>query len=85
MGRLGALAQTSQSISPVKGTLRTFEPLRRLTAPVASEPFLNATSSNYLEEMYYAWLDNPKNVHKVAYMKKKNPSGSFTLLPLFVS
>lgn len=64
MGRLGALAQTSQSISPVKGTLRTFEPLRRLTAPVASEPFLNATSSNYLEEMYYAWLDNPKNVHK---------------------
>uniref|UniRef100_A0A8C2L4U6 2-oxoglutarate dehydrogenase complex component E1 n=1 Tax=Cyprinus carpio TaxID=7962 RepID=A0A8C2L4U6_CYPCA len=34
------------------------------TAPVAAEPFLNGTSSNYVEEMYYAWLENPKSVHK---------------------
>lgn len=46
-------------------TLRTFQPFRRYTAPVAAEPFLNGTSSNYVEEMYYAWLENPKSVHKV--------------------
>ncbi|XP_076846486.1 oxoglutarate (alpha-ketoglutarate) dehydrogenase a (lipoamide) isoform X2 [Brachyhypopomus gauderio] len=45
-------------------TLRTFQPIRRYTAPVAAEPFLNGTSSNYVEEMYYAWLENPKSVHK---------------------
>ena len=32
---------------------------------MASEPFLNGTSSNYVEEMYIAWLENPKSVHKV--------------------
>lgn len=47
------------------GGTRTFQPVRCYTAPVASEPFLNGTSSNYVEEMYYAWLENPKSVHKV--------------------
>ncbi|TMS01304.1 2-oxoglutarate dehydrogenase, mitochondrial [Larimichthys crocea] len=46
------------------GGVRTFQPIRCYTAPVASEPFLNGTSSNYVEEMYYAWLENPKSVHK---------------------
>uniref|UniRef100_A0A8B9KUZ9 2-oxoglutarate dehydrogenase complex component E1 n=1 Tax=Astyanax mexicanus TaxID=7994 RepID=A0A8B9KUZ9_ASTMX len=44
--------------------LNTNLPSRRYTAPVAAEPFLNGTSSNYVEEMYYAWLENPKSVHK---------------------
>ncbi|KAF6086501.1 oxoglutarate dehydrogenase [Phyllostomus discolor] len=43
---------------------RTFGQIRCYTAPVAAEPFLNGTSSNYVEEMYYAWLENPKSVHK---------------------
>uniref|UniRef100_A0A3Q2CMN0 2-oxoglutarate dehydrogenase complex component E1 n=1 Tax=Cyprinodon variegatus TaxID=28743 RepID=A0A3Q2CMN0_CYPVA len=43
---------------------RTFRPIRCYSTPVASEPFLNGTSSNYVEEMYYAWLENPKSVHK---------------------
>ncbi|KAG5830146.1 hypothetical protein ANANG_G00316470 [Anguilla anguilla] len=43
---------------------RTFWPIRCYTAPVSAEPFLNGTSSNYVEEMYYAWLENPKSVHK---------------------
>lgn len=47
------------------GGTRTFQPIRCYSAPVASEPFLNGTSSNYVEEMYYAWLENPKSVHKV--------------------
>ena len=44
---------------------RTFQHLRCYSAPVAAEPFLSGTSSNYVEEMYYAWLENPKSVHKV--------------------
>lgn len=44
---------------------RTFGQIRCYTAPVAAEPFLSGTSSNYVEEMYYAWLENPKSVHKV--------------------
>lgn len=44
---------------------RTFGQIRSYTAPVAAEPFLSGTSSNYVEEMYYAWLENPKSVHKV--------------------
>ncbi|XP_038641628.1 2-oxoglutarate dehydrogenase, mitochondrial-like [Scyliorhinus canicula] len=43
---------------------RTFQPSRFYTAPVASEPFLSGTSSNYVEEMYFAWLENPQSVHK---------------------
>uniref|UniRef100_A0A8P4GRM7 2-oxoglutarate dehydrogenase complex component E1 n=1 Tax=Dicentrarchus labrax TaxID=13489 RepID=A0A8P4GRM7_DICLA len=49
---------------PAEGGLRTFQPARRLNTSVAAEPFLNGTSSNYVEEMYYAWLENPRNVHK---------------------
>uniref|UniRef100_A0A6I8QQ79 2-oxoglutarate dehydrogenase complex component E1 n=1 Tax=Xenopus tropicalis TaxID=8364 RepID=A0A6I8QQ79_XENTR len=43
---------------------RTFQQFRCLSTPVAAEPFLSGTSSNYVEEMYYAWLENPKSVHK---------------------
>lgn len=38
---------------------------RFYSMPVTSEPFLSGSNSNYLEEMYYAWLENPKSVHKV--------------------
>uniref|UniRef100_A0A3Q2R2X4 2-oxoglutarate dehydrogenase complex component E1 n=1 Tax=Fundulus heteroclitus TaxID=8078 RepID=A0A3Q2R2X4_FUNHE len=64
-----AAAQTPLSLaqsrlSPLEGGLRTLEPVRCLNASVAAEPFLNGTSSNYVEEMYYAWLEDPKTVHK---------------------
>ena len=49
---------------------RTFGQVRGYTAPVAAEPFLSGTSSNYVEEMYYAWLENPKSVHKVRLSKQ---------------
>uniref|UniRef100_A0AAZ3S6S4 2-oxoglutarate dehydrogenase complex component E1 n=1 Tax=Oncorhynchus tshawytscha TaxID=74940 RepID=A0AAZ3S6S4_ONCTS len=48
----------------VGGALRTFEPMRSYTTSVSAEPFMNGTSSNYVEEMYYAWLENPRSVHK---------------------
>lgn len=43
---------------------RTFQQIRCYSAPVAAEPFLSGTSLNYVEEMYFAWLENPKSVHK---------------------
>ncbi|XP_033845752.1 2-oxoglutarate dehydrogenase complex component E1 [Periophthalmus magnuspinnatus] len=69
VARLGPIAHAGQNISQprplrVRAAPRTFEPTRRPITSVSAEPFLNATSSNYLEEMYYAWLENPKNVHK---------------------
>uniref|UniRef100_A0A671M8K1 2-oxoglutarate dehydrogenase complex component E1 n=1 Tax=Sinocyclocheilus anshuiensis TaxID=1608454 RepID=A0A671M8K1_9TELE len=59
-------SQTAKNLSQQRpaATPRTFQPFRCYTAPVAAEPFLNGTSSNYVEEMYYAWLENPKSVHK---------------------
>jgi len=32
----------------------------------AAEPFLNGSSSAYVEEMYNAWLANPQSVHAVS-------------------
>lgn len=32
----------------------------------ATEPFLNGSSSNYVEEMYNAWLRDPAAVHAVS-------------------
>uniref|UniRef100_A0A672PJP0 2-oxoglutarate dehydrogenase complex component E1 n=1 Tax=Sinocyclocheilus grahami TaxID=75366 RepID=A0A672PJP0_SINGR len=58
-----SFSQQRTAVTP--GALRTFQPFRCYAAPVAAEPFLNGTSSNYVEEMYYAWLENPKSVHKV--------------------
>ncbi|XP_071386971.1 2-oxoglutarate dehydrogenase complex component E1-like, partial [Centroberyx affinis] len=69
---------------------RTFQPIRCYTAPVASEPFLNGTSSNYVEEMYFAWLENPKSVHKSwdVFFRNANagaPPGSAYQSPLSLS
>ncbi|XP_074102450.1 oxoglutarate dehydrogenase Nc73EF isoform X5 [Cotesia typhae] len=39
------------------------EPARRFASKVATEPFLNGSSSSYVEEMYNAWLQDPNSVH----------------------
>ncbi|KAM6040508.1 2-oxoglutarate dehydrogenase complex component E1 isoform 2-T2 [Chlamydotis macqueenii] len=58
-------SQTVRTISQHRpAALRTFQQIRCYSAPMAAEPFLSGTSSNYVEEMYYAWLENPKSVHK---------------------
>lgn len=77
-------AQAAQRLSQPRLSViaegsRTFQPSRQLNM---SEPFLNGTSSNYVEEMYSAWLENPKSVHKVQYASTltcKNPQ--FSLKP----
>ncbi|XP_071896180.1 2-oxoglutarate dehydrogenase-like, mitochondrial isoform X2 [Anas platyrhynchos] len=43
---------------------RVFLHDRRYVSSGTSEPFLSGSNSNYVEEMYYAWLENPKSVHK---------------------
>ena len=37
--------------------------LRKSTA--AAEPFLNGSSSSYIDEMYESWQQDPTSVHKV--------------------
>lgn len=70
-------SQTVKTISQHRlAAPRTFQRIRCYSAPVAAEPFLSGTSSNYVEEMYYAWLENPKSVHKV----RSNPARSLPSL-----
>lgn len=69
---LTAAPHTAKTLSQprlfsVERGLRTLQPARHLNSSVTAEPFLNGTSSNYVEELYYAWLEDPKNVHKVLY------------------
>ena len=39
---------------------------RNYNVPVASEPFLNGSSSQYVEDMYNAWVADPASVHAVS-------------------
>lgn len=71
--------------------LQTSKPARSLSvttsrhynAPVATEPFLNGSSSAYVEEMYNAWLADPKSVHVVS--SSSGPSFTFLKVCLYNS
>lgn len=39
------------------------ESARKYNSTVATEPFLNGSTSSYVEEMYNAWLQDPTSVH----------------------
>lgn len=39
---------------------------RNYNVPAAQEPFLNGSSSQYVEDMYNAWLADPASVHTVS-------------------
>ncbi|XP_056632146.1 2-oxoglutarate dehydrogenase complex component E1 isoform X4 [Diorhabda carinulata] len=41
----------------------TNSPSRSYNVPAASEPFLNGSSGQYVEDMYNAWLVDPSSVH----------------------
>lgn len=41
---------------------------RKYSVPAAAEPFLNGSSSQYVEDMYNAWLADPSSVHAVSYI-----------------
>lgn len=38
--------------------------LRHYASSVGAEPFINGTSSSYVEEMYESWKEDPTSVHK---------------------
>uniref|UniRef100_A0A672QXS7 oxoglutarate dehydrogenase (succinyl-transferring) n=1 Tax=Sinocyclocheilus grahami TaxID=75366 RepID=A0A672QXS7_SINGR len=62
----GALRSSSQWMRGHVGR-RVFDP-RRNCSSGAAEPSLAACSSSYVVEMYYAWLEDHKNVHEVIFM-----------------
>jgi len=59
-----ALQRTFAS-SPVKTLMQGGRLYSTPATSVVAEPFLNGTSSTYVEEMYESWLENPSSVHKV--------------------
>ncbi|KAM7249786.1 hypothetical protein ACFE04_019805 [Oxalis oulophora] len=50
------LSSSSRNFATSRACFRSTE--------VSADPFLNGSSSSYVEEMYNAWLENPKSVHK---------------------
>lgn len=42
------------------------ESVRKYNSRAATEPFLNGSTSSYVEEMYNAWLQDPHSVHIVS-------------------
>ena len=47
---------------------RTSSNNRRYGTAVGAEPFINGTSSSYVEEMYDSWKEDPTSVHKVSIL-----------------
>lgn len=43
----------------------------KLYNSAAAEPFLNGSSTSYVEEMYNAWLKDPTSVHAVSFFSRK--------------
>ncbi|XP_064457718.1 2-oxoglutarate dehydrogenase complex component E1-like isoform X2 [Ornithodoros turicata] len=44
--------------------VNSLAPARKYATRAAAEPFLNGSSSIYVEEMYKSWMQNPSSVHK---------------------
>lgn len=57
-GRFGVLVLSRQPTSTTPASSAA------VAARVAQEPFLNGSSSVYVEEMYNAWTKDPNSVHK---------------------
>ncbi|XP_058053761.1 2-oxoglutarate dehydrogenase complex component E1 isoform X3 [Anopheles bellator] len=55
----------------------------KLYNSAAAEPFLNGSSSNYIDDMYNAWLRDPASVHASwdAYFRNNSYAGPPTLVP----
>lgn len=56
---------------PAIGSIRALPHLKLLTRCATQkahrESFLNASSSNYIDEMYEQWSKDPQSVHKVHF------------------
>lgn len=54
-----------KSLSSARSSSVRYANRRLYTTKAAAEPFLNGSSSSYVEEMYNSWLEDPKSVHVV--------------------
>ncbi|XP_064630056.1 2-oxoglutarate dehydrogenase complex component E1-like isoform X3 [Lineus longissimus] len=63
-GPLACTLRTLLDRSVVASASGGYKPQRNYGSPVTAEPFLNGSSSTYMEEMYNSWLEDPKSVHK---------------------
>jgi len=63
-GSTRTTSTSSTTPAPISTTTNksTEQPKQYSTAP-AAEPFLNGSSSTYVEEMYNSWLQDPSSVH----------------------
>ncbi|XP_012538859.1 2-oxoglutarate dehydrogenase, mitochondrial isoform X3 [Monomorium pharaonis] len=53
----------SHPLTRTSQVILTEPPRKWHSSQVAAEPFLNGSSSSYVEEMYNAWLQDPNSVH----------------------
>lgn len=65
-GTFSALVYRRSYLPAKKGGKMGVYRLRTYMTKTSKEPFLNGSSSTYVEEMYKAWLKNPESVHKVS-------------------
>jgi 2-oxoglutarate dehydrogenase complex dehydrogenase (E1) component-like enzyme len=64
---------------PAAGSIRCLPQLILATRGAQKahrESFLNASSSNYIDEMYEQWSKDPHSVHKVYFQKTLNQKES---------
>lgn len=57
--------------------------IRTYNVPASQEPFLNGSSSTYVEDMYNAWLADPSSVHAVSlllHLPKKSVTKQYLYL-----
>lgn len=65
LNRNHSLSLTQLNVESTSNTSTILSvPKRRYVTKAAQEPFLNGNSSIYVEEMYLAWKEDPKSVHK---------------------
>lgn len=53
---------------------------RHYNSPAAAEPFLNGSSSAYVEDMYNSWLADPKSVHVVSLIHYYSLSANIIII-----
>lgn len=66
MYRLGTIARNALKRHLLASFKHNSWRLQSTAVAVTKEPFLSGSNSNYVEEMYASWLDDPKSVHRVS-------------------
>ena len=65
---LPLLVSRSLRLPTTHADRNSFWHVRPIASQASAEPFLNGSSSIYVEEMYLAWQKDAASVHKVIFM-----------------